>query len=143
MPRGRPKGSRNLKKTCPVVSPEVRAAVAAFKRQTAPPPYPGLALEIWQDEPSGWRTWIIVAVGHKWITLFSASSLHTWKVKVKDWATTAHRCYETVKPAVLQVLKRNTAQYDLLGIQYSITNAKLASKLIRKWKGQPCSISSG
>lgn len=118
---------------CPVPVSYKRDVMAA---------YPGMALEIYRDDPSGWRTWLVLGVGRKWITLFSASSLDTLKVKASDWGKLAKRCYAPSKASIIRIIERNLVLYCAEGLQHSATNAKAAVKLVRRWKGEPqCSMS--
>jgi hypothetical protein len=119
-----------------VVSPRATPVVPAK-------PILGMALRLFyvgdKSRPSGWRTWLVVYIGRKWITLFSYSSLETWDIHVNAWPTFKRECYAANKASIIRILRGNMSQFTLLGLQFSLSNAKLALKLVKAWgKEPPC-----
>lgn len=103
-------------------------------------PVAGMPILVFSTDPSGWRTWLVLKVGRKWVSLFSATSLETWRMKLVDWYKLNRKCYEANKKTILRILRDNTAAFKLATLQFSELNAEEAARLVRGWKGKvPCS----
>ena len=90
-----------------------------------------------QDVGSGYRRFLVLCAGRKWVHLFHVPSLSYLKigigprgVRVSEW-TEAKPVASSYDPATMRgIIANNTAAYDRNRLQYSTIRAKQALKLL-------------
>lgn len=85
----------------------------------------------WSDkERFGWRCYLVICVGRKWITLFSAAGLETVRLSFTQWEALDPVYITFDRPLYIASLKRKIEQYTTLEMQFSLINAEKALYLL-------------
>lgn len=112
-PRSLPQGASCPRKgPAPVLAPEVGQFVTMFLAK-------GYG---WQNDlGTGWRNFIVLKVGRKWITMFNPARLKSFEVDRKEWDEIKPRLYFPGLDSLMYlagVIPEKVAQFEAYSMQH-------------------------
>lgn len=98
------------------------------------PPQVGMYVTLhWNDTPagSGFREWVVVREGRKYISLYSVPNLLMWQLPKGIWPTMGYvREVQTDRRFLISLLEEKVKQWQNLGLKFSMANARAAKKAL-------------
>ncbi len=98
-------------------------------------PVRGMCLNIYTyrtDIGSGTRNVIIVGLSPRYVTLFYAPKLYSFKVKRKEWGTVPAVEYECSTQWLIDAITRSAQEHDKYAMRYSKVTVARALEVLRK-----------